>query len=95
MASPESLKILRELQSRPDNKICCDCNSKNPQWASVSYGCFMYVAVPLPPNHESVFCLLYAFPSASVDACDGVARVHGRSCLVVAIRGIHAHPLSR
>ncbi|KAM7468096.1 hypothetical protein LguiB_015658 [Lonicera macranthoides] len=32
---------LRELQSRPGNRICVDCSQKNPQWASVSYGVFM------------------------------------------------------
>ncbi|KAK6942938.1 Arf GTPase activating protein [Dillenia turbinata] len=32
---------LRDLQSQTGNKICVDCNQKNPQWASVSYGVFM------------------------------------------------------
>lgn len=41
MDSSQMTSILRELQSRPENKLCADCSAKNPQWATVSFGTFI------------------------------------------------------
>jgi ADP-ribosylation factor GTPase-activating protein 1 len=30
-----------QLRALPGNNVCCDCNDKQPQWASVSFGVFM------------------------------------------------------
>ncbi|PIA54902.1 hypothetical protein AQUCO_00901067v1 [Aquilegia coerulea] len=40
-ASASASARIKNLQSLPENKICVDCNQKNPQWSSVSHGVFM------------------------------------------------------
>lgn len=55
-----------ELRSISGNNTCCDCDSKSPQWASVSFGVFM--CLECSGRHRSLGVHVSFVRSVSMDS---------------------------
>jgi ADP-ribosylation factor GTPase-activating protein 1 len=77
-AAPHIRKMFAELQARPENKVCADCSSRVPQWASTSYG--TYICLECSGIHRSLGVHLSFVQSVTMDSWKNerfVAKMNG------------------
>jgi hypothetical protein len=68
-------KILNEVIKLPDNKMCADCNSLGPRWASMNLG-VRYPSPPSPPSGAAA--AIHVLECRAARAC---VRACGAHCV--------------
>lgn len=67
MADPAATEFFRrQLAEDSWNNFCCDCNTIEPQWASISHG--IYISIGASGAHRSLGVKISSVQSLSMDA---------------------------
>merc|ERR1719195_2466970 len=66
MVDPAAVEFFHQQQEEDSrNNFCCDCNTAEPQWASISHG--IYISIGASGAHRSLGVKISSVQSLSMD----------------------------